>query len=146
MPNTPSKCLPGMLVDGRAKGQGEPLSKVAINYELSSCDNTSLHAALRYHIIGFHPKSYAWWGGLSYTIGAVQYNIAATTGFADNFPRVYAAWSATTYKWASTVMYTWGGGFFLISGLCYVMLDMGVSGIWLGKHNRVVCSSVTWHA
>ena len=66
-------------------------------------------------------------------IGAVQYNIAATTGLADNFPRVYAAWSATTYQWASTIMYTWGGGFFLISGVCYILLDMGISGIWLGK-------------
>lgn len=89
----------------------------------------------RYHILGFHPRNPAWWGGLSYTIGAVQYNIAATTGLAANFPRVYASWSATTYKWASTVMYTWGGGFFLISGLCYVVLDMGISGIWLGGLN-----------
>ena len=86
----------------------------------------------RYHIIGFHPKSYAWWGGLSYMIGAVQYNIASTTGLADNFPRVYATWTTETYKWASTVMYTWGGGFFLISGVCYVLLDMGLSGLWLG--------------
>ncbi|KAA6428279.1 MAG: hypothetical protein FRX49_01875 [Trebouxia sp. A1-2] len=86
----------------------------------------------RYHIIGFHPKSYAWWGGLSYTIGALQYNIAATTGLADNFPRVYNSWSANTYKWASTVMYTWGGPFFMIAGTCYVLLDMGLPGLWLG--------------
>lgn len=65
-------------------------------------------------------------------IGAVQYNIAATTGLADNFPAVYNDWTANTYKWASTVMYTWGGGFFLISGLCYVLLDMGLPGIYLG--------------
>ena len=70
-------------------------------------------------------------------IGAVQYNIAATTGLADNFPRVYADWSANTYKWASTVMYTWGGGFFLIAGLCYVLLDLGVQGIWLGMYAPV---------
>ena len=69
-------------------------------------------------------------------IGAVQYNIAATTGLADNFPRVYADWSANTYKWASIVMYTWGGGFFLIAGLCYVLLDLGIQGIWLGTHAR----------
>ena len=65
-------------------------------------------------------------------IGAVQYNIASTTGLADNFPRVYATWTTETYKWASIVMYTWGGGFFLISGVCYVLLDMGLSGLWLG--------------
>ena len=86
----------------------------------------------RYNIIGFHPRSYAWWGGLSYMIGAVQYNVASTTGLADNFPHVYATMSAETYKWASTVMYTWGGGFFLIAGLCYVLLDMGLPGLWLG--------------
>lgn len=65
-------------------------------------------------------------------IGAVQYNVASTTGLADNFPRVFAAWSPKTYKWASTVMYTWGGGFFLIAGVCYVLLDMGLPGLWLG--------------
>ena len=65
-------------------------------------------------------------------VGAVQYNVASTTGLADNFPRVFAAWPATTYKWASTVMYTWGGGFFLIAGVCYVLLDMGLPGLWLG--------------
>lgn len=86
----------------------------------------------RYHIIGFHPRSYAWWGGLSYMIGAVQYNVASTTGLAYNFPRVAASWSTDTYKWASIVMYTWGGGFFLIAGVCYVLLDMGLPGLWLG--------------
>ena len=86
----------------------------------------------RYHIIGFHPRSYAWWGGLSYMIGAVQYNVASTTGLAYNFPRVAASWSTETYKWASIVMYTWGGGFFLIAGVCYVLLDMGLPGLWLG--------------
>ena len=65
-------------------------------------------------------------------IGAVQYNIASTTGLADNFPRVFAAWPPKTYKWASTVMYTWGGGFFLVAGVCYVLLDMGLPGLWLG--------------
>lgn len=65
-------------------------------------------------------------------IGAVQYNIASTTGLADNFPRVFAAWPPKTYTWASTVMYTWGGGFFLIAGVCYVLLDMGLPGLWLG--------------
>ncbi len=29
-------------------------------------------------------------------------------------------------------MYTWGGPFFMISGCCYVLLDMGIPGIWLG--------------
>jgi len=29
-------------------------------------------------------------------------------------------------------MYTWGGPFFMISGCCYVLLDMGIPGLWLG--------------
>ncbi len=30
-------------------------------------------------------------------------------------------------------MYTWGGPFFMISGCCYVLLDMGIPGLWLGS-------------
>ena len=93
-------------------------------------------------------------------IGAVQYNVASTTGLADNFPRVFAAWPPKTYKWASTVMYTWGGGFFLIAGVCYVLLDMGLPGLWLGMlflHHSFLtahymlciaycaCAEVPWH-
>ncbi|KAL3132451.1 hypothetical protein ABBQ32_009005 [Trebouxia sp. C0010 RCD-2024] len=101
----------------------------------------------KYHIIGFHPRSYAWWGGLSYMIGAVQYNVASTTGLAYNFPRVAASWSTDTYKWASIIMYTWGGGFFLIAGVCYVLLDMGLPGLWLGTilpFRRQDCTRLTW--
>ena len=29
-------------------------------------------------------------------------------------------------------MYTWGGPFFMISGICYVLVDMGLPGLWLG--------------
>lgn len=137
-----------MLVGARARSPGMPSWHGHSSNPSCMCSNmhlpcpasltfTSLH--YRYHVFGFHPRNPAWWGGLSYTIGAVQYNIAATTGLADNFPRVYAAWSANTYKWASTVMYTWGGGFFLISGICYVVLDMGISGLWLGVQVLHAC-------
>ena len=76
-------------------------------------------------------------------IGAVQYNVASTTGLAANFPRVFAAWPPKTYKWASTMMYTWGGGFFLIAGVCYVLLDLGLPGLLLGVF-RLFSLSPVW--
>lgn len=86
----------------------------------------------RYKLIGCRPNSWYWWGGVLYLCGNVQYNIASTCSFAHNFPQQYATWSADAVKWLVTVMYTSGGGFYLLAGLFYILTDTG-SQFWRGK-------------
>ena len=57
--------------------------------------------------MGFHPLSFSWWGGLSYAVGAVLYNVGATANLVYQFPSVTL--TDTQLKYLSPFPYTFGG-------------------------------------
>jgi hypothetical protein len=84
----------------------------------------------KYRFFGFYPGSFAWWGGVIYTVGAVLYNVGSTANLALQFATVNLIASQT--QWISTFTFCFGGFYFLFAGACYVWQEFGVLGMWRG--------------
>lgn len=99
------------------------LSVEAINREfpteMAAYKDGQRPAPPKFRALWFAPRNFAWWAGVSYTFGAILYNVSATISFADLWTSVTV--SQKGVQWLEIWPFFFGGIFFFSSGLLYLI-------------------------
>lgn len=97
----------------------------------------------KFHLFGFPLRNLGWWAGVSYTTGALMYNVGSTSFLANTFRSVN--FSADMVQYLGYLPYLTGGPFFLTSGFLYLVQfsKNPLRGMFIPLCKSDLCS-VTW--
>lgn len=101
----------------------------------------------RFRCLWLDPKNLGWWGGVSYTFGALLYNVGTTSTFSTCFGGV--TFTDKMIKYLEYLPFLLGGPFFFASGVLYCLEFTGpniIKGMFpiLGLVNREDLSTFTY--